>query len=77
MPNSRLLTLDGSGHTSLFLSGCIDGYVDTYLLTGEVPPAGTVCPVDEVPFSQAPRQRRSAGVTAMPFLLPPMVMRSL
>lgn len=77
MPNSRLLTLDGSGHTSLFLSGCIDGYVDTYLLTGEVPPAGTVCPVDDVPFAQPPRQQRSTGVTATPFLLPPMVMRTL
>ncbi len=77
MPNSRLLTLDGSGHTSLFLSGCIDGYVDTYLLTGEVPPAGTVCPVDEVPFSQPPRQQRSTSVSATPFLLPPTVMRTL
>ena len=77
MPNSRLLTLDGSGHTSLFLSGCIDSYVGKYLLTGEVPPVGTVCPVDEVPFSRPPRQRRSTGVSATPFLLPPMVMRSL
>ena len=75
MPNSRLLTLDGSGHTSLFLSGCIDGYVDAYLLTGEVPPAGTVCPTDVVPFSRPASQRRSAEVSATPFLLPPTLVR--
>jgi pimeloyl-ACP methyl ester carboxylesterase len=74
LPNSRLLTLDGSGHTSLFQSGCIDDYVSTYLLTGEVPPRGAVCPVDVVPFSQPPRASRSIAkesVSATPFLLPP------
>ncbi|HVF07572.1 MAG TPA: alpha/beta hydrolase, partial [Actinomycetota bacterium] len=77
MPNARLLTLDGSGHTSLFSSRCIDRHVAAYLLTGEVPPAGTVCAPDEVPFSRPPRQRRWAGVSATPFLLPPMVRRAL
>ena len=43
LPRSRLLTLDGWGHTSLFASACIDGYVSTYLLTSRVPPKGTVC----------------------------------
>jgi pimeloyl-ACP methyl ester carboxylesterase len=74
LPNARLLTLDGSGHTSLFQSGCIDDYVSTYLLTGEVPPRGAVCPVDVVPFSQPPRASRSIAkesVSATPFLLPP------
>jgi TAP-like protein len=76
MPNARLLTLDGSGHTSLFLSRCIDRHVSAYLLTGQVPPDGTVCAADEVPFSRA-HQRRWPGVSATPFLLPPMVRRTL
>jgi len=48
----RLLTVAGWGHTSLFLSSCADAYVSRYLLTGRVPPKGTVCDVDVVPFSQ-------------------------
>ena len=53
MPVSRLLTLEGSGHTSLFLSRCVDRHLNRYLLTGAVPDAGTVCQVDVVPFSAA------------------------
>ena len=33
LPRSRLLTLAGWGHTSLFASACVDAYVSTYLLT--------------------------------------------
>jgi TAP-like protein len=33
LPRSRLLTLDGWGHTSMFLSSCVDAHVNTYLLT--------------------------------------------
>ena len=43
LPRSRLLTLAGWGHTSLFASACVDAYVSTYLLTSRVPPKGTVC----------------------------------
>lgn len=50
LPGSRLLTVDGWGHTSLFISQCADQAVSTYLLTSATPPAGTVCPVDSVPF---------------------------
>src|SRR5207249_4418253 len=32
LPNSALLTLHGWGHTSLFLSGCIDSFEQDYLL---------------------------------------------
>lgn len=49
---SRLLTLDGCGHTSLFQSACIDARVNRYLLTSQVPPAGTVCRPDVIPFAQ-------------------------
>jgi pimeloyl-ACP methyl ester carboxylesterase len=40
-----LLGWRGEGHTSYFEgSPCVDGYVNTYLLTGTVPPTGTICP---------------------------------
>ena len=38
LPRSRLLTLAGWGHTSLFASACIDAHVNRYLLTSRVPP---------------------------------------
>jgi pimeloyl-ACP methyl ester carboxylesterase len=52
LPNSRLLTLHGWGHTSLFLSQCIDAAVSRYLVDGITPAAGTVCEQDVVPFTQ-------------------------
>ena len=50
LPNSRLLTVHGWGHTSLFLSRCADVNIAHYLLTSRVPPPGTVCLQDDVPF---------------------------
>ena len=47
--NARLLTLDGFGHTTNF-SACIDDWYNRYLLAGAVPPAGTRCAQDQVPF---------------------------
>lgn len=51
LPNSRLLTVAGWGHTSLFLSRCADAAIDHYLLTSVPPPSGTVCDQDVVPFA--------------------------
>ena len=52
LPNSSLLTVEGWGHTSLFLSACADAAVSDYLLT-RVPPAdGTVCAQDFGPFGR-------------------------
>jgi len=51
LPNSALLTLHGWGHTSLFLSRCIDDAVTRYLVDRAVPARGTVCEQDHVPFS--------------------------
>ena len=50
LPNSRLLSLDGWGHVSIFLSQCVDQAVSQYLLDGTLPPEGTVCSQDLVPF---------------------------
>src|SRR5437899_3872619 len=51
LPNSRLLTLHGWGHTSLLRSECVDQLASVYLLTRAVPTAGTVCEQDHVPFT--------------------------
>jgi pimeloyl-ACP methyl ester carboxylesterase len=53
MPSSRLLTLDGWGHTSLFLSTCIDAAITRYLVDRTLPAVGTVCEQDiDRPFDQ-------------------------
>jgi pimeloyl-ACP methyl ester carboxylesterase len=51
LPNSRLLTVHGWGHTSLFLSQCADGVQTRYLVDLTLPPVGTVCEQDHVPFT--------------------------
>jgi pimeloyl-ACP methyl ester carboxylesterase len=51
LPRSRLLTLHGWGHTSLFLSRCADEIASRYLLSLSLPPTGTVCEQDHVPFT--------------------------
>ncbi|HKD33669.1 MAG TPA: alpha/beta hydrolase [Gaiellaceae bacterium] len=51
LPNSRLLTVHGWGHTSLFLSQCADEAQTRYLVDLTLPAPGTVCQQDHVPFS--------------------------
>jgi pimeloyl-ACP methyl ester carboxylesterase len=51
LPNSRLLTVHGWGHTSLFISQCADAVQTRYLVDLTLPPVGTVCEQDHVPFS--------------------------
>ena len=51
LPRSRLLTLNGWGHTSEGKSSCIDAHTARYLLTTQVPQPGTVCQPDLVPFA--------------------------
>ncbi len=50
LPNARLLTVDGWGHASLFLSQCATNAVAAYLVHGTLPAEGTVCHQDIVPF---------------------------
>jgi pimeloyl-ACP methyl ester carboxylesterase len=75
LDKGRLLTVAGSGHTSLFLSSCADGHVSRYLLTGRVPPRGTVCQVDVVPFAEPAAAAAAAGLSAHAYLLPPTLTR--
>ena len=51
LPNDALLTVNGWGHTSLFLSACADAAIGRYLIDVTTPAPGTVCDQDHVPFS--------------------------
>jgi pimeloyl-ACP methyl ester carboxylesterase len=78
LPRSRLLTLAGWGHTTLFASACIDDHVSRYLLTTRTPPRGTVCRPDVVPFAQPLGQARlQAAGAASPraAVIPPLIRR--
>jgi pimeloyl-ACP methyl ester carboxylesterase len=50
--NARLLTVNGDGHTSMYVepSTCRDAAQAAYLISVKLPPTGTVCPVDQLPF---------------------------
>ncbi len=51
LAHARLLTVDGYGHTETSNpSTCAIGYGLRYLVTGALPPAGTVCPQNAAPF---------------------------
>ena len=50
LPNSRLMTLAGWGHTTPGLSSCADAITETCLLTGATPPADTLCSQDVLPL---------------------------
>ncbi len=69
LPNSRLLSYAGWGHTA-FLSGnlCVDDAVTRYLVTTRTPAPGTVCQPEGSPFgplaASAAQRRSSAAVLA-------------
>ena len=52
LARARLLTVAGYGHTEANNpSNCALGYEISYLETGALPPAGTVCPENAAPFA--------------------------
>jgi pimeloyl-ACP methyl ester carboxylesterase len=57
---SRLLSYAGWGHTAYGRNPCTEAHVDRYLLSGTLPPVGTVCPANPNPFLTQ-TQRTSAG----------------
>lgn len=82
LPNSRLISLNGWGHVSIFLSQCMDQAVADYLLDGSLPPEGTVCDQDLTPFvdfgvstSQSSTALMRAGL--VPGLVPEAVHRGV
>jgi pimeloyl-ACP methyl ester carboxylesterase len=68
-PDSRLLTLDGWGHTAIGKSACVDAAIARYLVAGDPPQDGTVCAPDSVPFA-AQAAARSASRPDVPPGLP-------
>ncbi len=64
LPNSALLTVEGWGHTTLFLSACADAAVSSYFLTAVPPADGTVCTQDFSPFG-GPTAASTDDVVAM------------
>ena len=50
MPNSHLLTIDGWGHGSLFLSQCVDETIHHFFVEGVLPDSEKTCRQDVVPF---------------------------
>ncbi|MEU0373376.1 alpha/beta hydrolase [Streptomyces sp. NPDC006283] len=60
LADARLLTHNGYGHTALINpSSCVQAHESRYLIDGTLPPAGTTCQPDALPFS-APKP--SGGV---------------
>jgi len=64
LPGSRLLTLDGWGHTALGESACVDAAVARYLVDQELPAEGTVCQPDRRPFDPVPVTAAAAAPDA-------------
>jgi pimeloyl-ACP methyl ester carboxylesterase len=63
LPNSRLLSYAGWGHTAYKRSTCVTDFVNAYLLAVALPPEGQVCPANPNPFqSGAGRDNRRARV---------------
>ncbi len=51
LSRARLLTVEGYGHTALLNpSKCANDYVAAYFTTSALPPEGTVCQQDQLPF---------------------------
>lgn len=69
LTNSALLTVEGWGHSSLFLSQCADTAIADYLLDVVVPAEGATCFQDFAPFggtaSQADIQRQEMRAQMM------------
>ena len=54
-PGAVALIQDSGGHCSISSpSNCTTGYVRQYFQTGELPPEGTVCKPDALPFGPGP-----------------------
>ncbi len=63
MPNSHLITVEGWGHTTAFLSVCATNAAAEYLLTGESPSV-SYCTQDQIPFTFVPGQSSAVDAAA-------------
>jgi hypothetical protein len=58
-------------------SRCIDSYVTAYLLLQELPPPGTICLPDTVPFSTSHGPAVATAAAAIASLVPAPILRGL
>jgi pimeloyl-ACP methyl ester carboxylesterase len=82
LPNSRLLSYAGWGHTAyLEGSSCVDAAVNAYLIDGVLPAEGTVCQPEINPFPAVEPSPAAAGAqlrrTGRAELLPEATTRAL
>jgi pimeloyl-ACP methyl ester carboxylesterase len=79
LPNSRLLSYAGWGHTAFVGAGnyCVDSHVTGYLLTGRVPAEGTVCQPEGSPFgpTSAATQSKAQMMAALHAMAVPEAVR--
>ncbi len=54
LPNSHLLTIEGWGHATIFLSQCATQINSDYLINGELPGTESTCRQDFPPFNLSP-----------------------
>jgi pimeloyl-ACP methyl ester carboxylesterase len=54
LPNSRLLSYAGWGHTAFGVNTCTTDHIVSYLVDGTLPPEGTVCAANPNPFIPPP-----------------------
>ena len=71
LPNSRLLSYAGWGHTAFGRSDCVTQHTLAYLAQGRLPPEGTVCPANPNPFVPEPAARLADAKAAPMIGLPP------
>jgi pimeloyl-ACP methyl ester carboxylesterase len=62
LPNSHLLTVEGWGHTTSFLSLCAKQIVSAYLIHGALPDEDSTCQQDVPPFGLTPGEAFPDGI---------------
>jgi pimeloyl-ACP methyl ester carboxylesterase len=65
-PSSRMLTVDGWGHTTIGKSACATAAIGRYLADGDPPQDGAVCAPDTVPFTAPPAARGAPRPDVVP-----------
>ena len=64
LPGARLLTWTGTGTRRSRPAAASTAYTADYLVSGALPPAGTVCQPDRQPFDPLPAAAQAAGDAA-------------
>jgi len=82
LPNSRLLSYAGWGHTVYWgVSSCVDAAVNAYLIDGVLPAQGTVCQPEIDPFAPVEPEPLAVGAelrrTGRSAMLPEATKRAL